>query len=331
MKKISIIIIVYKVAQYLEQCLESVIRQSYENLEIILVNGHSADGSDDGCTAICERYALLDKRIKIVRTLACGAADARNRGLAAAVGDYIGFVDGDDYIEPDMYAHMVSVLEDYKADIAVCGRFYEYRNTTLQDEPSEEGVALMTGEEALRHVMEGKGFYLHCWDKLYKRELWQDIIFPVDSYVEDRIVVNRILSRADRVAYDSTPEYHYRERRGSLSRIEGMAKKNAIANDEMTAFIYERHPALGEVCDKYLMYEYITSIQNVYLSGNIDREEISQYQMKLREMSGCIRSNSLIGAALRIKRLLALICPQLLVINTKIKMKKTEKQLVRFD
>lgn len=330
MKKISVIIIIYKVEQYLEECLKSVTEQDYDNLEIILVLGHSDKGGEDGCAEICAGYAEMDERIKLVECRAAGAADARNRGLFAATGDYIGFVDGDDYIEPDMYSHMAAIMEKSCSDISVCGRFYEYKNKTLKDTASEGGK-VMTGEEALAMVMEGTGFYLHCWDKLYKRELWDGILFPPDSAVEDRVVIDKVLSRAKQVIYDSTPRYHYRERRGSLSRVSSTAQANAQANADMAEYIYKNHPALKELCDKYLIYEYITSIQNVYLSQNTDKSEAADYKKHLRRLISEAKGNSLIGNALKIKMILALLCPTVLAINTKLKRVRIDQELVRFE
>jgi len=330
MEKVSIIIIIYNVEQYLKQCIDSVLAQTYENIEPVLVVGRSPEGKDDGCMQMCEEYAAKDKRIKLVTCQAAGVSDARNRGLAAATGDLIGFVDGDDYVEPQMFEHMVTLMRGYDADISVCGRFYEYVNTTLKDEPHREGPELMDGESALAMVMMGEGFFLHCWDKLYKRELWEGITFPIDSYVEDRIVVDKVLSKAGRLIYDRTPMYHYRERKGSLSKGNCMSAYNSEANHQMANFIYKNHPALDDICDNYLIYEYITSIQNAYLEGNPNPEAIRAYKKELKTLADRMGNNEFVDRRLKLKTFLALVCPQLLVWNTKRKRKNTDVELVRY-
>ena len=157
--KISIIIITYRVEAYLERCLESVIAQDMDELEIIIVLGHSKTGDDDGCGDICSMFAACDERIRVINCQAAGVSDARNRGLAAATGDLIGFVDADDYIDRDMFSSMRRLMVENEADIAVCGRYYEYKNITEKDEPGGE-PRVMGPEEALEMVLSGGGFYL---------------------------------------------------------------------------------------------------------------------------------------------------------------------------
>ena len=116
--KISVIVPVYKVEPYLRKCLDSIINQTYRNLQIILVD----DGSPDNCGAICDEYASKDSRIEVIHQENGGVSAARNAGLKLAAGDYIGWVDSDDWIEPDMYAYMLENMQKYEADIAVCSQ-----------------------------------------------------------------------------------------------------------------------------------------------------------------------------------------------------------------
>jgi len=327
--KISVIVCIYNVSQYVDRCIESIVNQTYKNLEIILVCGQDPSGRDDGCMSVCRRYASRDKRIKIVECVAAGISDARNRGLAAVTGDLIGFVDGDDYIDREMYTSLHQMIVKHKSQIAVCGRYYEYRNGTLQDTPNEKEPQVMSGEEALEMVLSGTGFYLHCWDKLFRAEMWKDVEFPVDKFVEDRVVVDKLLGKAKKVVYDSTPRYHFRERMGSLSKSKGMAKHNAIANQDMAQFIYDKHVALAPLCDKYLIYEYITAIQNVYISGNIDKEELAVYREELTKLSAKIHINPYVDWKLQAKLILAFFAPGLLAGNTKRKNKKNP--MLRFN
>lgn len=328
--KLSVIVIIYKVSQYIDRCIESIVNQTYRNLEIVLVVGEDPSGNDDGCLDICRKYASEDDRIKIVTCTAAGPADARNRGLAEATGELIGFVDGDDYIDADMYSSMASALVNNKAQIAVCGKYYEYENTTIPDPFADKGIKVMNGEQALTTVLSGDGFYLHCWDKLFRAKLWKDIEFPVDSYVEDRIVVDKVLARAGRIVYDPAPKYHFRQRSGSLSKDANMAKYNTEANRQLAAFINEKYPRLSLLCDKYMIYEYITAIQNVYIGGEINEEELLIYRTELGELSDRSMANPNVDWKLKSKIILAFYAPKLLAWNTKRKNKKTSKQLIRY-
>ena len=125
--KISIIVPVYKVEPYLRKCLDSIVGQTYQKLEIILVD----DGSPDSCGAICDAYAARDERIRVIHKENGGVASARNAGLDAATGDYIGWVDSDDWIEADMFECLLKGAEDYDADIVVCGREDSYPDHNL--------------------------------------------------------------------------------------------------------------------------------------------------------------------------------------------------------
>lgn len=344
MKKISIIIIAYKVGAYIEQCLESVCNQTYQNLEIIIVAGTGPNGETDECFDICERFAKADSRIKLVITKAQGASDARNKGLAEVTGDLIGFVDGDDYIEQDMYEYMLELMNVNRAQVAVCGRFYEYKNATLKDEGDVSEV--MTASQAIQMVLSGTGFYLHCWDKLYEASLWKGIIFPIDRYVEDRIVVDKVLSAASTVVYNRLPKYHFRERSGSLSKTGSVAHNNNEANKELCSFVKQRHPELSDLCDKYMLYESITALQNVYMSQDMKKSravfleaasdnekkynlELQEYRQQIKDILALGTKNPLISWKLKLKSFLALNMPWILTFNTK--RRNSSSSLKRFE
>ena len=331
-KKISVIIIAYRVEAYIVQCLESLLAQSHKNLEIILVAGHEEDMSENECSRICREYAGRDGRIKLIDTPARGVSDARNKGLAVATGDYIGFVDGDDYIEADMFEHLLYLAESGESDIAICGRFYEYKNGSLQDEAGEKNPLVMTPEQALDLVLAGGGFYLHCWDKLFRAELFEGISFPVDRFVEDRVVVDKLLARADKIIYDRTPRYHFRERWGSMSKTGAVARNNYLANKELCSFVRDNYPALSGRVDSYMIYELITAIQNVYMSEEMSssekRSEYGTYRQSLLEYKRQAAEGLKKNKRLYLKLLLALHCPRLLAANTK--RKKIRETLERF-
>ena len=327
-KKLSIVIIVYKVEQYFRQCLDSVISQTYKNLEIILVIGLKDGKCVDGCKDIALEYAEKDKRIKIVECEANGPADARNNGVSNVSGDLLGFVDSDDYIEPDMFETMINNLYENNAQISVCGRFYEFKNISKEDSGSKK---VMTSSEALKSVISYDGFFLHCWDKIYTRDVFEGIYFPTDSFVEDRIVVDKLIAKADRICYDPTPKYHFRERSGSLSKSDGMAKKNEIANDRLICFIKENYPELKKECGRFNLYETITCLQNALVYEGENKSEVKRYQKKIQDIMKEEADNELISKKIRIKAWLAVYMSPILKILTIRSLKTSAEELVRFE
>ncbi len=320
---ISVIMIVYNVEPYVRQGITSVLAQTYTDLEVIVVVGHGSDRSE----SICEELAAADPRIKLICGEAKGIADARNQGLAAATGDYIGFVDPDDYVEPDMFERMLAGIKAHDADISVCGRFYEYVNRTLADEPAEP-VVLSAGE-ALSVTLSHKGFFLHCWDKLFARHLFDGIRFDTSVVVEDRIIVDRLLAKANRIVYDPTPLYHFRERSGSNSKKSGMISNNIEADRMMEDFFKKEFPALSNEFGRFMLYEYITAIQNELCAPHPGAEALAEYKKGVRAFLS--KDNPLIPQMFRIKAYMALYTPAVLKLYTKYHLKKVSEELERFS
>ncbi len=319
---ISIIMIVYDVERYVAESIQSVLDQTYKDFELIIIAGHGADRSEE----ICRSFADKDSRIKLITCPANGIADARNRGMAEVTGEYLGFVDADDYIEPDMFEKMLGNLKEYDADIAVCGRFYEFENKTLSDKAAPPQV--LTASEALSVTLGHEGFFLHCWDKLFTKKIFEGLSFRTDIQVEDRIVVDRLLSKADRVVYDPTPLYHFRERSGSNSKRSGMVRKNVEANLLMEEFLNTEHPELANETNRFMLYESITAIQNELVCDRPNKDDIKEYAAKVKKLLEA--DNPLIVRSLKLKAFMAVNTPQLLKIYTKMRQKNTATALERF-
>lgn len=208
--KISVIVPVYNVEPYLRKCLDSIVGQTYRNLEIILVD----DGSTDGSGAICEEYAEKDARVRTFHQKNFGVSSARNRGLAAATGEFIGWVDSDDWIEPDMYEYLLKHQQREQSDITVCGRWEEYPYRSLQRGWAQERV--LNKEQALKQLLENDVMQNFLWDRLWKRELFADQRFPEGRTYEDIAVMHRLFLRAEEVLCLPEAKYHYRQRVGSI-------------------------------------------------------------------------------------------------------------------
>lgn len=206
---ISVIVPVYKVEAYLHKCLDSIAGQTYPHLEVILVD----DGSPDGCGAICDTYAAKDRRFRVIHKDNGGVASARNAGLTAATGKWIGWVDPDDWIERDMYQYLMEKAQQHKAEMAVCGVRELFAKevclTVFEQEHCLDGECLMG------FFLSGRLHYGPC-NKLYRRELWEGIRFPDYRMAEDFAVMWRLVDRCRAAVVLPELKYNYSHRPGSI-------------------------------------------------------------------------------------------------------------------
>lgn len=211
---ITVIVPVYNVEEYLSRCLDSIINQSYQNLQIILVD----DGSQDNSGRICDEYKSRDGRIQVIHQSNSGLAGARNAGLAVAKGEYIGFVDSDDRISPDMFETLYEEIKKYDCDISVCGRYLESEDGNITPFFDLNESIVMNSHDAIRKLLVSDHMDAAVWDKLYKINLFDEIEFPKEKYVsEDVPVMYKVLCRAQRIVHCGKPLYYYLLRTGSLS------------------------------------------------------------------------------------------------------------------
>ncbi len=207
---ISVIVPVYKVEAYLDKCVQSIVDQTYRDLEIILVD----DGSPDNCPAMCDAWAKKDSRIKVIHQENAGGGAARNAGLDAAAGDWIAFVDSDDYLCADMYAHLAAWMEA-GADIAECG----YLSVTGDDAefPQENPASRQyTAREAMQEHIYDRTFRQLLWNKLYRREVIGNIRFPVGKQIDDEFFMYQVLGNARNLVHSGKICYAYRQQPGSV-------------------------------------------------------------------------------------------------------------------
>lgn len=210
---ITVIVPIYNVESLLPRCIDSILAQTYKNLEIILVD----DGSPDGCGRICDEYAASDPRIRVIHQENGGLAAARNAGLEIARGEFLGFVDSDDHIAPEMYETLLDGIEKGNGDIAICGRFMEMESGELIpmfDFPEQQ---VFDSREAIRRFLLSEGLDAAAWDKLYRRSLWGEARYPLHYVSEDVPVTSRLLAKAERIVHCGKPMYYYFQRSGSLS------------------------------------------------------------------------------------------------------------------
>lgn len=215
MKKISVIVPVYNIEECIGRCIDSIRKQTYKELEIILVD----DGSTDNSGSICDSYVNKDNRIRVIHQQNRGLSGARNKGLEASTGEYIGFVDGDDWIEEGMYDFLYHILKENEADIAVCG--YVIQNSSeadIQEKGNSENVTVYERREAVRAIVEDRRIHSYAWNKLYHRKLFKEIRFPEKRKMEDIATLYKVFMLCERVAVSDIPKYCYCRREGSISQ-----------------------------------------------------------------------------------------------------------------
>lgn len=228
---ISIIVPVYKVEDYLDRCLESLTCQTYTNLQILLVD----DGSPDHSGAICDAWAERDSRITVIHQENRGGGAARNAALDAAEGQLLAFVDSDDYIHPEFYTHLYSLLET-GADVAECGYVDTFDDHAPLGGGSREPV-FYTRQEAMTAHIRDEYFRQIIWNKLYRRHVADGIRFPVGTKIDDEYFTWQLLARADRLVRSEFVGYAYRQQpdsimhgRFSLKRVQSLdAKRQRLA------------------------------------------------------------------------------------------------------
>lgn len=268
-KKISIIIPVYKVELYLEESVKSVLNQTYQNLEIILVD----DGSPDKCPEICDKLAKEDSRIKVIHKENGGLSSARNAGLDIATGDYILFVDSDDTINPQMCEILLNNLIDTNADVSMCSM----KKIQSIDNPKDKQYNLESikyqifeNDEVFSLLFNKKVQMISAaWAKLYKKEIFDNIRFPLGKIHEDEATIHEILAECNKAVYVELPMYNNLQRGDSITG-EAFNKKRLNALDALkqrVEFVKNKKPQfLNDSINQYvkilILYYYYSKWSN---------------------------------------------------------------------
>ncbi len=256
-KLISIIVPIYKVEKYLHRCIDSICKQTYSNLEIILVD----DGSPDNCGKICDEYAKKDERIKVIHKQNGGLSDARNYGLKIANGEYIGFVDSDDYIKEDMFETLYKLSEENKADISIVS-FYEMIEDHLISVRKSGELQIMDKIEAIKEILIDTKIQSYAWNKLFKRELFNDIQFPVGKNFEDIATTLILFEKCNKVVRLEEPKYYYVRRNESIIGIRNVKTYNDYMDVILEKYLYlkDKYPEI----EIYNAYNFIINMIWVY-------------------------------------------------------------------
>ena len=268
---ISIVVPVYKVEKYLKKCVDSILNQSYTDIEVILVD----DGSPDDCGKICDEYTEKDKRVKVIHKENGGLSDARNIGLENASGDYILFIDSDDWIHEDMVDILYRNLKANDTDMSMCMFKYVFEESEEEvfDEcHCTEQVEVLSSEDILRrYYSEDRVPYVVAWNKLYKKDLFKEIRYPKGKIHEDEFTSYRLIHQSDKIAVIYSALYYYLQRAGSITGGDIKAKHWDIwqAYSESKAYYrsYNQHEFINLVREKEFK-EIINMYSQLYLMKN---------------------------------------------------------------
>ncbi len=263
---LSVIVPVYNVEGYLDRCVQSIIDQTYTEMEIILVN----DGSTDRSGGLCEKWKQKDERITVICKKNGGLSSARNSGIDVAKGGLLTFVDSDDFIGPDMYGTMIEALIRTKKDVACCGRIIDIWGKYEKKEFISEEEKIYDKEEAIREVLLLDKIDVSVCDKIFRRDLFENIRFPEGRISEDAAIIFGLFDRSNGVVHVGKAFYHYVYRKDSISKISYDHKKydmytNCI-NTEI--FIRDSHPCLSKECKIYCCRMTLDLLQDMYREKN---------------------------------------------------------------
>ena len=213
--ELSIIVPIYKVEKYLDECIQSILHQTFTDFELILVD----DGSPDACPQMCDAAAEQDSRVRVIHQKNGGLSAARNMGIEAARGNWLGFVDSDDFVAPDFYEKLYNAAVNADADCAVCSVQLTHEDGSRMDTPPQWKVygRGYTGEDVLKTITwQDNVPYLVAWNKLYRREVFRTLRYPVGRINEDVFVFAELFDTIKKVACMEQPLYFYRQRTGSI-------------------------------------------------------------------------------------------------------------------
>lgn len=279
-EKVSIIIPVYNVEQYLKRSLNSVLQQTYENLEIILVD----DGSKDHSGKICDEYAKRDGRIRVFHKKNGGLSDARNYGIKIASANYITFIDSDDYVEREYIEILMKSQRKYGSNIVIAGHTTIYPKRKIVH--TENHSYVDKPEIILEKMLYDKGIDTSAWAKLYKKDLFKDIKYPKGRLFEDIATTGKLICGAKNISVEPVSIYNYVIRGNSISNEDFSEKKLDLISStkEVVDYVVKRYPELQKAGKRRIMFSYLATLSQLANSNNKDKN--------MREfLMGYIKSN----------------------------------------
>ena len=280
---ISIIVPVYKVEKYLRRCIDSILAQTYQNIEVLLID----DGSPDNSGEICDEYAERDSRVRVFHKPNDGVSSARNLGLKEAKGQYIGFVDADDYIDKSMYEVLLNNFLQEQADISICSYNQEDKNGVFHKHWPREDYLTITGDRQIECLISNQYYTCSCWDRLFKKELLHGFQFDESKKVyEDLLFLYEVAKKSSATVFTSVPLYYYCNNDGtSVARSFFDDRKMDIINvsqyilDDITA----SKPSMKRVAKREFVRNNIMCASLAKAAGYSNQENIKLIQRNIRK------------------------------------------------
>lgn len=282
MPRLSIIVPVYKVEQYIHKCVESILAQGFKDFELLLVD----DGSPDNCGKICDEYAQKDERIRVIHKENGGLSDARNFGIEAAKGEVLSFIDSDDYIDSHMYEEMLEYMDKHDLDV-VCADVYIVRGEKLKFKPRYNEDKIFVDKEAINEILDGSLDNSAC-NKIYKRSVVADVRYPKGRVYEDVATTYKIIFNSKRVGYMCKPYYYYIKRESSIVASSFNSKSRYdqfLGYKERLSFAEANELESAEVCRKHAVSTALSTLTAFYANGEDEASE------RFKDVKGFIDAN----------------------------------------
>lgn len=266
---ISVIIPVYNVEKYLNVCIQSIVKQTYKNLEIILID----DGSSDQSPKICDNWVKNDSRIRVIHQDNQGAAMAKNQGLEIASGDLITFVDSDDCIKENAYERLYQLMQEQHCDIVECN-YQCFEKEIVVEKTLKEKIEICTDLKALEYLIDNSKIKQVVWNKLYKKEVVGNIRFPKGRYIDDEFWTYKVLDQASKVCITNEKLYFYRQHSSSImGRKYNVRRLDVVdALKERMLYIKEKQPQLGNKAT----LSYIAMVMYQYQCLSLHKKELDK-------------------------------------------------------
>lgn len=284
MDLVSVIVPIFNVEVYLEQCIKSIVEQTYRNIEVILVD----DGSPDRCGDICDRWSKKDERIKVLHKNNGGLSDARNAGMSLAKGNYICFVDSDDIIDSHYIEWMHQAAKQNRVSLVACELSSFFDDDSIErDKCNNAHIKISTSNEAMEDIIYGRGVRAIACNKLYEAQLIKNEKFLVGKYHEDEYFTYRIIDKAGNVAFVSNPLYFYRQRKGSIMDTFSVRHIDVLeAYLERLKLLEDKYPELYSIDKKSFCVSCVAYFRLAIKHKSSDifiiEQRIKEYRSKVR-------------------------------------------------
>ncbi len=280
---ISVIIPVYNVESYIDRCVESVISQSYDSLQIILVDDGSTDNSGD----ICDEWREKDSRIEVIHKSNGGLSDARNYGLDNSRGEYITLIDSDDYVDTEYVKYLYELIKQDRCDISISS-YYVSRTTGNEDNGKGQSDAILNSAEAISKMLCDNGFTVSACAKLYKKTLFDEIRYPVGKLCEDNGTTYKLLLNAKKISYGHESHYYYCVRTDSIMTSEFSWKKFDLIDltDQMAEDVLNVYPELRDEVIRRQLYARMSVLRQA-----AEDKTVNMRDMRLEELRKYILNN----------------------------------------